>query len=64
MIGDQQNQIYLIELQAFVLVPYPQGEDPGEVVRRYLGSREFAEETRTGIDPTSLLFNPPFLCLQ
>ena len=32
--------------QAFVLVSYPAGEDPGEVVRRYMGSSEFAEETK------------------
>ena len=34
------------EPQAFVLVSYPEGEDPGEVVRRYMGSAEFAEETK------------------
>ena len=33
------------ESQAFVLVSYPEGEDPSEVVRRYMGSSEFAEET-------------------
>ena len=32
--------------QAFVLVSYPAGEDPGEVVRRYMESSEFAEETK------------------
>jgi hypothetical protein len=32
--------------QAFVLVSYQAGEDPGEVVRRYMGSSEFADETR------------------
>jgi len=32
--------------QAFVLVSYPANEDPGEVVRRYMGSSEFAEETK------------------
>ena len=36
----------IAEPQAFVLVSYPEGEDPGEVVRRYMGSAEFAEETR------------------
>ena len=34
------------EPQAFVLVSYPEGEDPGEVDRRYMGSAEFAEETK------------------
>lgn len=34
------------EPQAFVLVSYLEGEDPGEVVRRYMGSSEFAEETK------------------
>jgi hypothetical protein len=29
-----------------VLVSYPAGDDPGEVVRRYMGSPEFAEETK------------------
>jgi hypothetical protein len=32
--------------QAFVLVSYPASEDPGEVVRRYMGSPEFDEETK------------------
>jgi hypothetical protein len=36
----------IAEPQAFVLVSYPEDEDPGVVVRRYMGSREFAEETR------------------
>ena len=31
---------------AFVLVSYPEGEDPTEVVQRYMGSSEFAEETK------------------
>ena len=35
-----------VEPQAFVLVSYQAGEDPGEVVRRYMGSPEFAEETK------------------
>jgi hypothetical protein len=35
-----------VEPQVFVLVSYPQGEDPGGVVRRYMGSPEFAEETK------------------
>lgn len=34
------------EAQAFVLVSYPAGEDPGEVVRGYMASPEFAEETK------------------
>jgi len=34
------------EPQAFVLVSYLEGEDPGEVVRRYMASPEFAEETK------------------
>jgi hypothetical protein len=34
------------EPQAFVLVSYPEGEDPSEVVLRYMGSSEFAEETK------------------
>ena len=34
------------EPKAFVLVSYSEGEDPGEVVRRYMGSPEFAEETK------------------
>ena len=33
------------ESQAFVLVSHLQGEDPGEVVRWYMSSPEFAEET-------------------
>lgn len=32
--------------QAFVLVSYAQGEDPGEVVHQYMSSPEFAEETK------------------
>ena len=50
-----------VEPQAFVLVSYPEGKDPGEIVRRYMGSQEFAEETRTwdrsnivGVDSTLL----------
>ena len=35
-----------VEPQAFVLVSYAEGEDPGEVVRRYMKSPEFAEETK------------------
>jgi hypothetical protein len=35
-----------VEPQAFVLVSYGEAEDPGEVVRRYMGSPEFAEETK------------------
>ena len=35
-----------VEPQAFVLVSYLEGEDPGEVVRRYMASPEFAEETK------------------
>jgi hypothetical protein len=35
-----------VESLAFVLVSYAEGEDPSEVVRRYMGSSEFAEETR------------------
>ena len=35
-----------VEPKAFVLISYPEGEDPGEVVRRYMGSPEFAEETK------------------
>ncbi len=34
------------ESQAFVLVSYPEGEDPVDVVHRYMGSSEFAEETK------------------
>lgn len=34
------------EPQAFVLVSYKEGEDPEEVVRRYMESPEFAEETK------------------
>jgi hypothetical protein len=34
------------ESQAFVLVSYREGEDPVDVVRRYMGSPEFAEETK------------------
>jgi hypothetical protein len=34
------------EPQAFVLVSYPEGEDPGAVVRRYMRSAEFTEETK------------------
>jgi hypothetical protein len=34
------------EPQAFVLVSYSESEDPSEVVRRYMGSSEFAEETK------------------
>ena len=36
----------IVEPQAFVLVSYTEGEDPGEIVRRYMGSEEFAEETK------------------
>ena len=35
-----------VEPTVFVLVSYPEGEDPGEVVRQYMGSSEFAEETK------------------
>ena len=35
-----------VEPQAFVLVSYPESEDPGEVVRRYMESAEFVEETK------------------
>lgn len=35
-----------IDPSAFVLVSYPEGEEPGEIVRRYMASPEFAEETR------------------
>jgi hypothetical protein len=35
-----------VEPTAFVLVSYLEREDPGEVVRRYMGSSEFAEETK------------------
>ena len=35
-----------IDPQAFVLVSYAEGEDPGKVVRRSMGSPEFAEETK------------------
>jgi len=34
------------EPQACVLVSYPEGEDPGEIVRRDMASPEFAEETK------------------
>jgi hypothetical protein len=42
------------EPQAFVQVSYPEGEDPSEVVRRYMGSSEFAEETK-GWDRSSIV---------
>jgi hypothetical protein len=53
-----------VEPTAFVLVSYPEGEDPGEVVRRYMGVLSLPRKPRTGIDPTSLRFNPQFLRLR
>jgi len=38
--------------RAFVLVSYAEGEEPGEVVRRYMQSKEFAEEIKDW-DPSS-----------
>ena len=35
-----------VEPRFFVLASYAAGEEPGEVVRRYMGSSEFAEETK------------------
>lgn len=37
---------YNVKPEAFVLVSYPEGEAPGEVVQRYMASPEFAEETK------------------
>jgi hypothetical protein len=42
------------ETQAFVMVSYREGEDPVDVVRRYMGSPEFAEETKDW-DRTNIL---------
>jgi len=35
-----------VESRAFVLVSYAAGEEPGEIVRRYMQSTEFAEEIK------------------
>lgn len=40
-----------IEPRFFVLASYAEGEEPGEVVRRYMQSAEFAEDIR-GFDPS------------
>src|SRR5580698_832333 len=40
--------------RAFLLVSYAAGEDPGEVVRRYIQSAEFAEEI-TGWDVSNIV---------
>lgn len=42
--------------QAFVLVSYAEGEDPGAVVRRYMQSEEFAEEIKDW-DPSSSILH-------
>jgi hypothetical protein len=33
-----------VKPQSFVLASYAEGEEPGEVVRRYMQSKEFAED--------------------
>ena len=43
-----------VEPQAFVLVSYAAGEEPGEVVRRYTQSTEFAEEIK-GWDASNIV---------
>jgi hypothetical protein len=43
-----------VERRAFVLVSYAEGDDPGEVVRRYMQSAEFADEI-TGWDPSNIV---------
>jgi hypothetical protein len=43
-----------VDLRAFVLVSYAAGEDPVEVVRRYMQSAEFAEEI-TGWDASNIV---------
>ena len=50
------------EPRLFVLASYPAGEEPGEVARRYMQSKEFAEDIRdfdvseiVGVESTTLL---------
>ena len=51
-----------VEPRLFVLVSYPEGAEPGELVRRYMQGTEFAEDIRnfdvsniTGVSSTILL---------
>src|SRR5262249_37456304 len=51
-----------VETRLFVLASYAAGEDPGEVVRRYMQSAEFADDIRNlnvsnivGVESTILL---------
>jgi hypothetical protein len=51
-----------VELRFFVLASYAAGEEPGEVARRYMQSKEFAEDIRSfevsdivGVESTILI---------
>jgi NIPSNAP len=43
-----------VEPRFFVLASYAAGEEPGEVVRRYMQSEEFAEDIRS-FEPTDII---------
>jgi hypothetical protein len=53
-----------VEPRLFVLASYAASEDPGEVVRPYMQSTEFADASETLMSSTSLALNQPFLYLQ
>ena len=53
-----------VEPRLFVLASYAAGEDPGEVVRRYMQAQNSLTTSETLMFPTSLALNQRFSYLQ